>query len=123
MISGPPVDSGCDYFAPVEFERCIPSCDKSQMDKDFLVRLNWLRYRCGVPLILNSAYRSPEWDKSHGRSGSGFHTKGRAVDIRCFDSATRALIVMYALKCGFSVGVHSNFVHLDDRFSQILFTY
>lgn len=123
MISGNPIDCGADFFAPAEFERCLPSCKKTDMNPDFLMRLNWLRYRFGKPIVLNSAFRSSVWDKAHGRSGNGYHTLGRACDIQCTHSGLRAEIVRLALDCGFSVGVHKNFIHLDDRLCQILFCY
>ena len=64
------------YFHDLEFKACTPSCDISQMDKRFLDKLDLLREFCGFPLVLNCAYRSPEWDKQRGRSGNSFHTKG-----------------------------------------------
>lgn len=103
------------YFHDLEFLACIPSCNISQMDKSFLVKLDTLRELCGFPLVLNCAYRSPEWDKERGRSGNSYHTKGLAVDIRCFDARKRAVIVEFALRLGLSVGVYSSFLHIDRR--------
>lgn len=110
-----------DYFPAIEFERCTPSCDKNAMSALFLKKLNSARHMAGVPFILNSAYRSPEWDKKHGRSGRGYHTKGHAVDVRCIDADTRYLIIKAAISCGLNgIGVYRNFIHLDDRpFGQI----
>lgn len=104
------------YFKPLEFLACTPSCDIAQMDKNFLNALDLLREKCGFPLVLNCAYRSREWDISRGRSGDSWHTKGLAVDIRCYDAVKRATIVYHALSMDFSVGVYSSFIHLDDRF-------
>lgn len=70
---------------------------------------------CGFPLVLNCAFRTPEWDKSKGRSGNSYHTKGLAVDVRCYDSQKRAEIVCGALVLGLSVGVYSSFIHIDMR--------
>lgn len=111
------------YFHDLEFLACIPGCNISQMDSDFLVTLDCLRELCGFPLVLNCAYRSPEWDMERGRSGNSYHTKGLAVDIRCFDAQKRAVIVEYALQLGLSVGVYSSFLHVDRRpvSKQVLF--
>lgn len=103
------------YFHDLEFKACTPGCDIKQMDEMFLRRLDTLREACGFPLVLNCAYRSPEWDKERGRSGNSYHTKGIAVDIRCYDSCKRAVIVRRALILGFSVGVYSSFLHIDMR--------
>lgn len=103
------------YFHDLEFKACTPSCDISQMDKRFLDKLDLLRGSCGFPLVLNCAYRSPEWDKQRGRSGNSYHTKGLAVDIRCYDARKRAKIISCALGLSLSVGVYSSFLHIDMR--------
>lgn len=105
-----------DFFPDVEFNRCTPSCEKSSMKDSFLKKLNSCRYQAGVPFILNSAYRSEKWDKDHGRSGTGYHTKGRAVDIRCVDNQSRAKIITAAICCGLNgIGIAKTYIHLDDR--------
>lgn len=103
------------YFHDLEFKACTPGCNINQMDQEFLSTLDSLREMCGFPLVLNCAYRSPEWDKVRGRSGKSYHTKGLAVDIRCHDSHKRAVIIEYALQLGLSVGVYSLFLHIDMR--------
>lgn len=105
-----------DYFADVEFERCTPACKKVQMSSRLLYRLNSARHMAGVPFILNSAYRSVDWEHSKGRSGKGYHTKGRAVDIRCVDSDARWKIINAATACGLNgIGIAKTYIHLDDR--------
>lgn len=102
------------HFKAVEFERCTPSCSIDEMDQEFLDKLDALRERCGMPLIINCAYRSRAWDKAKGRSGNSAHTEGKAVDIRCNSSATRMRIVKAALELGFNrVGIEGSFVHID----------
>lgn len=103
------------YFHDLEFLACTPSCNIAQMDRAFLLQLDDLRARCGFPLVLNCAYRSKEWDISKGRSGNSYHTKGRAVDIRCLDNEKRAAIVLNALLLGFTVGVYPRWIHIDNR--------
>lgn len=110
------------YFHDLEFLACTPSCNIAQMDKQFLEELDELREACGFPLVLNCAYRSKQWDLSKGRSGNSYHTKGRAVDVRCFDNEKRAIIVRQALRFGFTVGVYPRFIHIDNRdFTSRLF--
>lgn len=96
----------------------------SDMDEDFLLMLDDLRERCGFPLVLNSAYRSKEYDLSRGRTGEGYHTLGRAVDIACCDSSKRAWIVKNAIEVGFKgIGISSTYIHLDNRSIFKLWTY
>lgn len=111
------------YFSPEEFERCVPSCSIEQMDSSFMEWLDRARELAGIPFVLNSAYRSSEYDKAKGRTGVGYHTFGRAVDVRCLDGISRAAIVCALLDCGFSVGIHNRFVHVDNRPVQTCFLY
>lgn len=113
-----------DYFAPVEFTRCIPTCSKEQMDKDFLKRLNKARRIAGIPFVLNSAFRSSEYDMQKGRTGNSYHCKGRAVDIRCLDSSSRAVIVSSLIRAGFNgIGIDNRFIHVDDRPLKCMWLY
>ena len=113
-----------DYFAESEFLKCTPSCKKSDMNVDFLKRLNKARRLAGLPFVLNCAFRSPEYDLQKGRSGNSFHCKGRAVDIRCLDSSKRAVIVSALLCAGFrGIGIANNFIHVDDRPLKCMWLY
>lgn len=103
------------YFKESEFTRCTPSCKMQDMQPEFLSLLDRVREKAGIPLVLNCAYRSREWDKSQGRSGNSAHTRGKAVDIRCNTSENRYKIIKAALECGICrIGVGSNFIHLDN---------
>lgn len=104
------------HFAPYEFEKCVPACSIKDMQESFLNRLETARILAGIPFHLNSAYRSPEWDKSKGRSGNSYHCKGRAVDIRTTGSFDRGIIVRACIEAGFKgIGISNTFVHIDDR--------
>lgn len=103
------------YFAEDEFRRCTPACSLQDMDQRTMDRLDHARDLAGIPFILNSAYRSSAWDLEKGRTGSGAHTRGRAVDIRCRTNATRLKVVVALLAAGFSrIGIADTFIHADD---------
>ena len=98
------------------------------MDADFMNMLDTIRHEAGIPLVLNSAYRSPEYERSKGRSGSGAHTYGLAVDIRCSQGINRLKIMEAAFKCGIKrMGIAKNYIHIDqgDRVGlpQSIWTY
>lgn len=102
------------YFAPAEFERCTPSCSIEDMDQRFLNTLDALRAQAGIPLVLNCAYRSREYDIKKGRSGNSAHTRGLAADIRCNANGTRMKIVKAALALGICrIGIGKNYIHVD----------
>ena len=103
------------YFSEGEFNRCSPSCSLQDMKQTTISKLDTAREVAGIPFVLTSAYRSSEHDRSKGRSGTGAHTIGRAIDIRCNTSRNRFLVVNALLKAGFKrIGVGKTFVHADD---------
>lgn len=102
------------YFTELEFKRCTPSCSMRDMEPEFLARLDEIRERAGIPLVLNSAYRSKAYEKSKGRTGTSAHCEGCAVDIRCNTGANRLKIVRAALATGIErIGIGKTYVHLD----------
>ncbi len=102
------------YFKDAEFRKCNPPCSIEDMDDDFLFLLDMVRKEAGIPLVLNSAYRTPEWDRKQGRSGKGAHTMGMAVDIRCNSNSNRYKIITAAIKCKVNrIGVYKSWIHLD----------
>lgn len=101
------------YFKEEEFKKCTPSCSLQDMDQEFMTKLDQLREEAGIPLVLNCAYRSPAWEKSKGRSGSGDHPQRKGVDIRCNDSSNRYKILKAAFKLGFRrIGVAKTYIHI-----------
>lgn len=74
-----------------------------------------LRKRTGIPMILNSTYRSPEKNRRVGGARNSRHLKGQAVDFRVNSSKDRATFIKEALNLGLSVGVMRNALHVDIR--------
>ena len=103
------------YFKEEEFQKCSPSGSLQDMKQTTMSKLDTAREIAGIPFVLTSAFRSPEWDRFKGRSGTGAHTLGRAIDIRCNTSRNRFLIVEALLKAGFKrIGIDKSFIHADD---------
>lgn len=102
------------YFSNDEFLRCTPPCTIEDLSDELLDRLDVVRSLCGFPLIVNSAYRSFDYEQDRGRTGSSSHCKGIAVDIAVQSSEERLKIVQNALRAGFQrIGISKTFVHLD----------
>ena len=103
------------HFKEKEFGRCNPPCSLQNMDQGFMDLLDRLRDEAGIPLILNSAYRTPAHELAHSRPGTSSHCQGRAVDIRCTDSGTRFKILEAAVKLGIRrIGVAHTYIHIDN---------
>ena len=68
----------------------------------------------GTEVKINSAYRSPNYNKGRGVSKSK-HMTGQAIDVRVTgDYTKRAEFVVAASRAGFTgIGVYSTFIHLD----------
>lgn len=102
------------YFSEQEFRKCDPPCDRESMEQDFLDVMDDIRRKARIPLVINCAYRSREYDKKKGRTGNSAHTQGLAVDIRCNASENRFKIVKAALECGITrIGIGKTFIHID----------
>jgi len=93
----------------------------SKVVNSFMNRLYALRTEYGRPMVITSAYRSPEYNATVSSTGhTGPHTTGRAVDVQVSGKNAYDLVRL-ALKHGFTgiglkqKGPHNErFVHLDD---------
>ena len=94
---------------------------------DLLEKLDSMRHRCGIPIILSSGYRSISYNRKVGGVPGSSHTKGLAMDICCTDSEHRYLYLRAALAAGFTrIGISDKFMHLDidpDKVQNRIWTY
>ena len=115
------------YFSESEFKQCSPSCSLQDMKQTTMSKIDTAREIAGIPFVMTSAFRASAWDKAKGRSGTGSHTLGQAVDIRCNSSANRWKIIDALLKAGFTrIGIANTFIHADDsqnHTQQVIWTY
>jgi len=103
------------YFSEREFDLCTPSCSLQDMKQSTMSKFDTAREIAGIPFVINSAYRSSEWDKAKGRSGTGAHTLGMAMDIRCQSDRNRFKVIDALLKAGFTrIGIAKTYIHADD---------
>jgi len=110
------------YFKPHEFMMGNENV-YDKMDSKLLAYLELVRENVGQALTITSSYRSEDYNKSIGGAFRSKHLTGNAVDISCNNSILRAKIVKEALKLGLTCGIAKSFVHLDNRETQIIFTY
>ena len=120
-----PIWESIRYFKPAEL--ACTHCGDLKISTDLLTRIDRLRDAVGIPLIVTSGYRCPEWNAKISRVEKSAHVNGYAVDIKVFNSRTRLLIVQNALALGFNrIGISRSFVHLDidpDKPQQVLWLY
>jgi zinc D-Ala-D-Ala carboxypeptidase len=88
---------------------------KIRINAPALDKLQALRDKLGVPLIVNSAYRSPAYNRKVGGAKQSTHLQGAAFDIsmanhdpESFQAAARAVGFT-----GFGFYPRQNFMHVD----------
>jgi len=88
---------------------------KIRINEPALDKLQALRDRLGVPLIVHSAYRSPEYNRKVGGAKQSMHLQGAAFDIsmanhdpKSFEAAAREIGFT-----GFGFYPRQNFMHVD----------
>lgn len=102
------------WFKPGEFDSPDMGGSGEHMSLDFVGRLDQLRIQLGLPMHVNSGYRTIAYNKKVGGVPNSAHVMGLAADIACPDSGYRYKLVQLALLAGFKrIGIGSNFVHLD----------
>ena len=100
-------------FSPAEI--ACRGTGKLRINATALEKLQALRDRLGKPLILRSAYRSPEHNRAVGGATRSKHMEGAAFDIAmanhdpvAFEAAARAVGFL-----GFGFYPRSGFIHID----------
>jgi uncharacterized protein YcbK (DUF882 family) len=104
-------------FKMSEFECTHPDHRHTRIDEELLDKLQQLRDRLEVPLIINSAYRCPERNKQVDGAEYSQHLYGKAVDISLHTIPLQIEeIKRIAKQIGFrGIGLYNTFIHLDVR--------
>jgi hypothetical protein len=121
------------YFE--DHELWCSCCHKMQFQDGFKPALDELREICGFPFVPTSCCRCSEHNDrvgGHPRSLHVIDNKAHkcdtlAIDLKIVDSYRRGKLIRLALYTNWSVGVASNFIHLDKRsligLPQVLYHY
>ena len=99
----------------------------SRMQTTTLQTLDDARGIAGVPLRINSGFRTNSHNAYGGGSKYSSHCYGYAVDIHCTDSRSRWIIIDSLQKAGFNrFGIGDTFIHTDndpEKDSNVIWTY
>lgn len=85
------------------------------VDEVAMDRLQTLRNALAAPIILTSAYRSPEHNRRVGGAKNSYHMRGQAFDVRMENHDPEKFVVL-ARAAGFrGIGYYprSGFIHID----------
>lgn len=97
--------------------------------KVLAVQLQALRDHLGVPIHINSGYRSPEHNKRIGGVKNSQHVLGKAADITVRDTSPSELFGIIELLIQQSkmlqggLGLYNGFVHYDIRGTKARWDY
>ncbi|MGL4763829.1 MAG: D-Ala-D-Ala carboxypeptidase family metallohydrolase [Aeromonas sp.] len=110
------------WFTRKEFKCKCNKCDHQTVDAELLMVLDDVREKFG-PVVITSAHRCLQHNRSIGSSDGSQHVRGCAADFRVSDlhGAHRYLLNKYPDRYGIAVG--SGFVHVDTRSSPARWTY
>lgn len=113
------IDGRVSNFQVKEFachdESIVPGGTNEILIDGQLVRdLQKCRDKFGVTII-NSAYRTPEWNKRVGGVPNSQHVQGKASDTVCKGTSPLE-VAMYAEAIGMGgIGLYKDFTHIDTR--------
>lgn len=101
-------------FKLKEFQ-CKDGSQLVKLDSQLLHKLQQLRDVIGKPIIINSGYRTKEYNKRVGGSPNSQHLKGKAADIKVKGISPEEL-ARKAQEVGFDgIGIYKTFIHVDTR--------
>lgn len=119
-------------FKKEEFD----SKDGAEMPKDVLENIKLLakyvqliRNEVGVPLVINSGYRSPQHNAKVGGVKNSYHVQGKASDLKPKGITPKQLydVIIKLIKGGViyngGVGLYDTFVHYDIGWQGVRWDY
>lgn len=102
------------HFALSEFDSPDAPGSGSEMQPEFLTKLDAARGIANVPFKINSGFRTVAHNKKVGGEPNSSHTKGWAADI-AYSSGSEGYKILAALfNVGFNrIGVYKTWIHCD----------
>lgn len=103
-------------FCVKEFA-CKDGSDYILIDTELVSLLQKIRNHFNKPVIINSAYRNPTYNKKVGGVSNSQHTKGTATDIVINGISPKAVAqyVEYLMPNNGGIGLYNSFTHVDTR--------
>ena len=109
-------------FSRSEFE--CGCCGASDMDPEFMEKLQAAREILDFPMYPTSGFRCKDHNRAVGGVPGSFHMLGRAADFSIADLHIRAWMAKVFLDLELTVGINKrSLIHVDNRPEQIIFGY
>lgn len=108
------IDGKATNFKVKEFS-CHDGSDVVKIDSDLVIKLQALRDIIEKPIVINSGYRTPEYNKKIGGASRSQHIYGKAADI-AISGINPKEIAKQAETLGFmGIGLYDWGCHVDTR--------
>ena len=102
------------HFVLSEFDSPDAPGSGSQMQEEFLKKLDAARGIANVPFKINSGFRTAAHNKKVGGEPNSSHTKGWAADIAYSTGAEGYKILTALFNVGFTrIGIYKSWIHAD----------
>lgn len=103
------------HFKAREFQ-CKDKSNELLVATELIEVLEKIRDHFNAPVIINSGYRTPSWNREVNGSSNSYHCKGMAADIVVKGHSSKE-VTEYANKIMEQGGVigYTNFTHIDVR--------
>lgn len=107
---------GAEHFTGKEF-KSKDGTEEFLYCPDLIETLEIIRKILKAPVVINSGYRTPEWNRKVGGAKCSYHMKGMAADITVKGHSTNEVAEIASRILGNHGGVirYTNFVHIDVR--------
>lgn len=106
-----------EHFTLREFQ-CHDGQDFIAVDPRLIELLENIRKRCGAPVIINSGYRTPSYNRTlKGSAAQSRHLFGMAADIKVKGYSPEQIAAIAGDYLGNSggIGIYKTFTHVDVR--------
>lgn len=99
-------------FKVYEFQ-CKDGTDRLLIDTYLVSVLQLYRKEVGVPVIINSAYRTPAYNEKVGGADRSMHVEGKAIDIQVSGKTPKQVYDYFDKFWQGGLGLYKTFVHID----------
>ena len=100
---------------------CKCGCGKSDMQPEFMKKLEALRVAYGEPMVITSGFRCNNYNAAVKGSKGSQHLSGNAADVAIAEADKRYRLIYLAMTFGLSIGCDGAFVHVDNRADKKVF--
>ena len=107
------MSSAYKHFELSEFT-CKCGCGKNNISDILVRKLDRVREKAGIPILISSGYRCESNNVAAGGAPDSAHLYGLAADITVYSSNARWTLLSSIFTTGFNrIGIGKTFIHVD----------